>query len=83
MHEINSFFLPCFDRINKWEDLDELSSTHLEQQWGKMKAGVKADFDAIPFLQFCYVNKEKVPYLLQKCPGCMRRTCFEFCQNPY
>jgi len=26
-----------------------------------MKAGAKADFDAIPFSQFCHVKKEKVP----------------------
>jgi len=77
MHEINSCFLPCFDRINKWEDLDELSSTDLEQQWGKMKAGVKADFDAIPLSQYCHVNKEKVPIYSRSVPD----VCDELASN--
>lgn len=53
---IKAPLLLCF-RTAKASDLEELSSTDIDQQWGKLKSSVKEDYEATSIMEYCHVNE--------------------------
>lgn len=45
------------------EDLEDLSCTDLEQQWGKLKKSTLQEFEAKPLMDLCHVKVQKDKYI--------------------
>ncbi|KAE8739313.1 hypothetical protein FOCC_FOCC015191, partial [Frankliniella occidentalis] len=45
------------NKLNSENDLEDLSCTDLEQQWGKLKKAVQTDNEAVPITEFCHFPK--------------------------
>ena len=70
-----------FFRLDSEDDLEEISCTDREQQWGRIKAGVKKDFEPIPISEYESVDKYTPPVYSRGTPSVDSDLAAEFAKK--